>query len=177
MQIERFTVKSELEPNLRLYRRLLLSRVDLQEAKATLEEILKSSLRVPRRKEPSALLTALTVALVVSYARPFVNTRGQSFADRTLPGSLLRVLTSRQRELHDAIINMRNHEVAHSDADVLQLMIDLFPGGDGVICLAARHPIRRVELRTMHRIIEKILAEVERRSEELRKVLPHNVWL
>jgi len=174
----RVAVNAELEPQLRLYRRLWLSRIDLEEAKATIEEVLKSNLPFPRRKEPSALLTALTTALVVSYARPFVSSRGQSaVAERTVPGSLLRVLTFRERELHDALINMRNREVAHSDADVIDLSIDLFPGGDGGICRVARHPLRRIELRALHRMIEKLTVEIERRCEELRKELPSNVWL
>ena len=163
---------------MRLYRRLWLSRIDLHEAKATIEEILKSNLLFPRRKEPSALLVALTTALVVSYARPFVNSRGQSaVAERSVPGSLLRVLTSSERELHDVLIAMRNREVAHSDADVLDISIELFPGGDGGICRVARHPLRRIELRAINRMIEKLALEIERRCEELRKELPQNVWL
>jgi hypothetical protein len=56
-------VKAEPEQRLRLYRRLRLSRIDLQEAKATIEEIIKANLPFPRRKEPSALLIALSQPL------------------------------------------------------------------------------------------------------------------
>jgi hypothetical protein len=66
MPLARTAVKAQLEPQLRLYRRLWLSRIDLHEAKANIVEILKSNLRFPRREEPSALLVALTTALVVS---------------------------------------------------------------------------------------------------------------
>lgn len=178
MHMEHFAVKAELEPQLRMYRRLWLSRIDLGEAKEAAEEILKSGIPYPRRREPNPLLVALTTALVVSYARPFVNVRGQSVvAARTLPGSLLRVLSARERQLHNAIIEMRNKEVAHSDADVLEMSIELFQEGDGGICRAARHPLRRIELRALHRILEKLGAEIELRCKELRKVLPHNVWL
>ena len=178
MPLARIAVKAELEPQLRLYRRLWLSRIDLHEAKASIAEILKSSLPFPRRKEPSALLVALTTALVVSYARPFVNARGHSaVAERTVPGKLLRVFTSRERELHEALVEMRSREVAHSDADVLEMSIELFPGGDGGICRAARHPLRRIELRALDRMLDKLLAQIERRCEELRKELPQNVWL
>lgn len=175
---ERIAVKTELEPQLQLYRRLWISSNDLQEAKATIEEILKSNLPYPRRKQPSALLVALTTALVVSYARPFVNSRGQSaVAERTVPGSLLRVLTSRERELHNPLVDMRNQEVAHSDADVLELSITLFPNGDGGISRVPRHPLRRIELRTLSRVIEKLTDEIERLCNELRTQLPLNVWL
>jgi hypothetical protein len=177
-RFERVSVKAELEPKLRLYRRLWLSRIDLQEAKAAIEEILNANLPFPRRKEPRPLLIALTTALVVSYARPFVNSRGQSaVAEKTVPGSLLRVLTSREREMHDALVDMRNREVAHSDVDVLEISLELFPSGDGGISRVARHPLRRSELHALNRMIEKLASEIERRCEELRKELPLNVWL
>ena len=175
---ERVAVTAELEPLLRLYRRLWISRDDLHEAKAIIEEIMKSNLRFPRRKEPSPLLVALTTALVVSYARPFVNSRGQSaVAERTVPGSLLRVLTSSEREFHNELVDIRNREVAHSDADVLELSITLYSDGDGGISRVPRHPFRRIELRALDRMIEKLTDEIERLCEELRKQLPLNVWL
>jgi hypothetical protein len=175
---ERVALPSRLQPQLRLYRRLWISRNDLAEAKATIEEILKSNLPYPRRKEPSALLVALTTALVVSYARPFVNSRGQSaVAERTAPGSLLRVLTSQERELHNLLIEIRNQEVAHSDADILELSLELFPGGDGGISRATRHPFRRITLRALNRMIDKLSDEIERLCNELRTQLPQNVWL
>jgi hypothetical protein len=90
-KLDRVAVSPELQPALRLYRRLYLSYNDLDEAKATIEELLRARLPIPRRDPPSALLMALTTALVVAYARPFVNTRGESkFAERSIPGSLLR---------------------------------------------------------------------------------------
>jgi hypothetical protein len=175
---ERVALPSGLQPQLRLYRRLWISRNDLAEAKATIEEILKSNLPYPRRKEPSALLVALTTALVVSYARPFVNSRGQSaVAERTAPGSLLRVLTSQERELHNLLIEIRNQEVAHSDADILELSIELFPGGDSSISRATRHPFRRITLRALNRMIDKLSDEIERLCDGLRTQLPQNVLL
>ena len=98
-------------------------------------------------------------------------------AERTVPGSLLRVLTSRERELHNPLVDMRNQEVAHSDADVLELSITLFPNGDGGISRVPRHPLRRIELRTLSRVIEKLTDEIERLCNELRTQLPLNVWL
>ena len=177
-RLQRVAVAAELQPQLRLYRRLWISGTDLREAQATIKEIIEAKLPYPRRKEPSPLLAALTTALVVSYARPFVNSRGQSVvADRTVPGSLLRVFTALEREMHDALLGIRNREVAHSDADVLELSLELFDGGDGGICRVTRQPFRRVELHALNRMIEKLLAEIGRRCEGLRKELPLNVWL
>lgn len=177
-ELDRVAVAPELQPALRLYRRLHLSYNDLDEAKATVEELLRARLPVPRREPPSALLMALTTALVVAYARPFVNSRGESkFAERSVPGSLLRVLTSRQREIHNYLLNVRNREVAHSDADRSEIYLQLYPNGHGAIFRAARAPFLRAELKDIHRIITKLMKEVDHRCDELRRVLPLNVWL
>lgn len=177
-QFDRVTVNPELEPQLRLYRRLWISRIYLDETKTSIQNIIELNLRYPRRKEPEHLLVALTTALIVSYARPFVNSRGQSeVADRTVPGSLLQVLTSKERCLHNALVEMRNREVAHSDAEILELSITLYPNGDGGISRATRHPLQRVEQRMLNRMIEKLIDEIERLCVNLRKQLPLNLWL
>lgn len=177
-KLERVVVPPELQPALRLYRRLYLSYNDLDEAKATVEELLRARLPLPRKNPPSALLMSLTTALVVAYARPFVNSRGESkFAERSVPGSLLRVLTSRQREAHDYLLNVRNREVAHSDADRSEIYLKLYSDGHGAILRVARAPFLRAELKDIHRIITKLLAEIDRRCQELRGVLPLEVWM
>src|ERR1700744_6619137 len=159
-------VSSELQPALRLYRRLHLSYNDLDEARATSEELLRARIPLPRRDPPSALLMALTPALVVSYARPFVNTRGESkFAERSVPGSLLRVLTSRQREIHNYLITVRNREVAHSDADRSELCLKMYPNGYGAIFRVARAPFLRAELKDIHRIVTKLMKEVDHKCD------------
>jgi hypothetical protein len=176
--LDRAVVAPELQPALRRYRRLYLSYGDLEEAKATIEELLSARLPLPRKNPPSSLLMALTTALVVTYARPFVNTRGESeFAERSVPGSLLRVLTSRQREVHNYLLNVRNREVAHSDADKSEIYLKLYPDGHGAIFRVARAPFLRAELRDIHRIITKLLKEVDHRCKELRGVLPLDIWM
>ncbi len=177
-KFDKVVLNTELEPQLRLYRRLWISRNDLDCAKASIESILKSNLRYPRRKKPEHLLVALTTTLVISYARPIVNSRGQSTtALRTVPATLLKVLTSQERILHDAIIEMRNQEVAHSDAEILELSIQLHPDGDGGISRATIHPLLRVHLHMLNRIIDKLTNEIERLCLNLRMQLPLNVWL
>lgn len=160
LPFDRFDVGPKLEPQLRLYRRLWLSRVDLDEAAATIDEILRRKLPLPRKNRPSPLLMALTTALVVSYARPFVNSRGQAaLAEKSLPGSLLRALTSYERSFHEALIEIRHQEVAHSDADAMQLSLKLLGDGDHAILKVSREPFRRTDLRALRRIINKLLRE------------------
>jgi hypothetical protein len=178
IRAEEVALSAEQEARLRLYRRLWIAGDDLDEARSIIEEVFKSKLRRPRSKKPSPLLIALTTALVVAYARPFVNSRGPSnIADRTVPGKLLQTLTSKERQLHDAILDMRNREVAHSDAEFLELTIELFPSGDGVISRVSRDPLSRLGLHMLHRMINKLTDEIELRCDELRGGLPHNVWL
>ena len=167
-----------LHAHLRLYRRLWFTQADLDEAKATIDELLRLAPPIPRREKASPLLTALTTALVVSYSRPFVNSRGQStYADRTTPGSLLKVLSSSEREFHELILIIRNREAAHSDAEAMELSLKLYADGHSAILRIAREPFRRSELRKLRRIIEKLEKQVERRCEELRFHLPREVWL
>jgi hypothetical protein len=86
----RTEVSPSLQPELRLYRRLWFAASDLEEAKETAEELLRLRMPIPRRNPEAPLLRALGTALVVSYARPFINSRGSSsFADRTVPRSLV----------------------------------------------------------------------------------------
>ena len=168
----------ELQADLRLYRRLYLAFNDLDEAKGIVEELLRARLPLPRNNPPDALLMALTTALVVAYARPFINTRGESkFAERSVPGSLLRNLTSRQREAHNYLLNIRNREVAHSDADKSEIYLKLYADGHSAILRVARAPFLRSELKDILRIITKLLKGLDRRCEELRNALPLEVWM
>lgn len=173
----RVPVSAHLQPKLRLYRRLWLAQADLDEAKAALDEILNARIPIPRRDRPPPLLLSLTTALVVAYSRPWVYSRGQSVAERTVPGSLLRSLTSQQREAHDFLIDLRNKEVAHSDADILDLHLQLYPDGHSAILRTSREAFRRSELKYIRRIIEKLEAAIERRCEQLRAELPNEAWI
>lgn len=125
----------------------------------------------------SGILLALNTGIVVAYSRPFVSSRGTSVAEKALLGSLLRVFTSEERAFHEHLIQLRNKEVAHTDADYLELSIEVFPEGDGGIFKAQREPVRRPALRLLLRMIAKLEHAIEARCEELRTRLPNNVWM
>lgn len=175
--MDRFKVSENLEAGLRLYRRLWLSRIDLEEANDIASELLERKIPLPRSKPMSGVLLALNTALVVSYARPFVSSRGTSVAEKALPGSLLRAFTSGERDFHEHLIRLRNREAAHTDADFLELSIEVFEGGDGGIFRATREPLRRPAIRALLRMIKKLEVGIEHRCEGLRLTLPQNVWM
>ncbi|MFY7942508.1 MAG: hypothetical protein ACOVOX_16525 [Burkholderiaceae bacterium] len=163
---------------LRLYRRLWLTEIDLEEARGAINEIIRRNLRRASTHKPTPLLQALTTALVVAYTRPFVMSRGSvTFADRAVPGSILRVFSSDERAFHEHLVQMRNREVAHSDADVTEVSLEVFPDGHGGISKVARDPLSRPQLRQLLRMIEKLESELQMRFEALRNELPNNVWL
>jgi hypothetical protein len=175
---ETATLTAEQEVHVRLYRRLWLTEIDLEEAQGAINEIIKRNLRRPGSYKPTPLLQSLTTALVVAYTRPFVMSRGNpAVADRTVPGSLLRVYTADERAFHEILVTMRNREVAHSDADLLQISLEVFPEGHGAVCKVARDPLSRPQLRALLRMIDKLQGELELRFEALRAKLPHHVWL
>jgi len=174
----RTEVQRELQPQLRLYRRLYLARIDIEEARAILEELLSRRIPLPRTKLPSPLLMALTTALVVCYSRPFVNSRGHSeIAEKAVPGALLRAYTSKEREFHDALLDIRNKEVAHSDADILDMSIQLYEDGDSAIFRNSRAPFTRAALQTLRKMLNKLEEAVDHRCESLRTELPLLKWL
>lgn len=173
----RVTLAEDLQPKLRLYRRLWLTQVDLEEARATIDEILRARIPIPRKEQTPALLLSLTTAFIVAYARPWVHSRGQSVADRTAPGSLLRVLTARQRQAHDYLVELRNREIAHSDADVMDVHLHLYFDGHSVLFKSARAPFTRLELRDFRRIIQKLEKAIAKRCQELRYELPLRTWI
>ncbi len=95
----RVPVTAHLQPQLRLYRRLWLAQIDLEEAKAALDEALRARIPIPRHDQPPPLLLSLTTALVVAYSRPWVYSRGQSVAERTVPASLTYIPATRGPQL------------------------------------------------------------------------------
>lgn len=173
----RSPVAEHLQPDLRLYRRLYLAEGDLLEAKAALDEILKARIRIPRNEDPPPLLQSLTTAMVVAYARPWVESRGQSVANRTVPGALLRSLTTKQRAIHDFLVGYRNRHIAHSDADILDLHLRLYPDGHSAILRHFREPFRRSELMDIRRVIVKLENAIEARCIDLRYKLPRETWI
>jgi hypothetical protein len=173
----RVEVATSLQPQLRLYRRLFLARIDLDEAKAALDEILRARIPMPRSGQPPPLLMSLTTALVVAYARPWVYSRGQSVAERAVPGSVLRSLTAAQRKVHEYLVEFRNKEVAHSDGDIFDLHLRLQDGGEAAILRTSREAFTRADLARIRRLIERIDKAIDARCGELRSVLPKHTWI
>ena len=173
----RTAVPSHLVRELRFYRRLWLAKADLEEARAALEEILRMRIRIPRRERPPPLLMSLTTAMVVAYARPWVASRGEFVADMTVPGSVLKSLSSSQRRMHEYLVDLRNREIAHTDADVVDLHLRLVHDGDVAILRSSREAFTRRQLFEIRGVMALIDRAMEKRRDELREVFPNHQWI
>lgn len=115
----------------RQHRRLLISSSDLNEARTYLSLLIgiatedpKDSLNALPEWIRGQVRSALYIAFVVSYARPFSSNRG-SDATPCLPNRVLSQLSETQKGLHHRLVESRNRTEAHSDSDLYSIVCDL----------------------------------------------------
>ncbi|MCE3006441.1 MAG: hypothetical protein ACK5V0_01370 [Alphaproteobacteria bacterium] len=123
-------VPTEDRHRLRQFYRVLLSYGDFKHAHEVAHQIIDMKLHDSYPGESTVLLQALNCSMVLAYSRPFsgnAGKRGESIPD--LPARYLRVLTDREREIHEVVLFDRNKYLAHTDAeasaiDPVRLQID-----------------------------------------------------
>lgn len=107
---------------LRQFYRVLLSFPDFKHAHQVAHHIIDEQLHREYPGEKTVLLQALNCSMVLAYSRPFsgnAGKRGEAIPD--LPARYLRVLSEREREIHDVVLFDRNKYLAHTDADACAL--------------------------------------------------------
>ena len=98
-----------------LYGRLYVSANDFHMAKQYAEHLLKKgwhSAPYERRGTIYMQQSAFTTALVVSYARPFTNSKGWP----RFPTEFI-VYTEQENQLHEKLLEFRHQVYAHSDSE------------------------------------------------------------
>ena len=90
---------------------------DLAHAAECVEQIVQRDLHSATNREDERLLRCLNTAVIVSCVRPFSRNSGSSDICKALPTEYLRVLSPRERQLHDQQITLRNRDHAHSDPE------------------------------------------------------------
>ena len=106
----------------RLVKRVFQSLVDLNQAHECARQILRRDLYSSQDPSDRALINCLLTALVVSYARPFMKSRGKTMLPK-LPSGYLEVLSEEQKKLHKNLVDLRNQTQAHSDSKALDISI------------------------------------------------------
>lgn len=98
-----------------LYKRLVLSIADLEEAGSFVHRLLGRGASADAPPLDGTARKALQIALIVSYSRPFSTNRKTRDVQPTLPAAFLDQLTERQRTLHHRLKTLRDQEFAHTD--------------------------------------------------------------
>src|ERR1044071_849943 len=142
-----------------ILKRLVISFHDLTEARQFLNKLLGLNAEAPPAAGDTLVRKALETALVVSYARPFSGNRGAPDVTRDMPDELLSDLTPEQRRVHDHIVELRNKEFAHSDAERSDVNVFVGRWADGrplasPVSNVTRAPLRIDELRTLDTLFE-----------------------
>jgi hypothetical protein len=101
---------------------LVLARSDIRAALSACEQLLK----LPEKNPQDDLFQALQYAMIVSYGRPFTQTRKGSVA--ALPEKYERFESARYRQLHAELLELRHQAVAHSDLRSRAVLV-IPPGG------------------------------------------------
>ncbi|MET0061794.1 MAG: hypothetical protein ABW176_05810 [Candidatus Thiodiazotropha endolucinida] len=118
---------NEAYAKFKLFNRILISYNDFKQAHESSATLIDMNLYENYPQENRQLVIALNMAAIVSYARPFLDSRGELAYNR-LPGRVLRILNAEESEVHNITINARNKVMAHSDADAnksIPLVMDL----------------------------------------------------
>lgn len=103
----------EMEHLERQFKRMIISEADFKETFAYLETLEYLHPYAPYYR---SIKQGLLVAAIVSYARPFLNNKGDD-ASSQLPGKPLSTLNANEKEFHKLIKDLRSKVVAHSDSD------------------------------------------------------------
>ena len=132
-------MRSQVDEERRLFKRIVVSSVDLQQAGECAHHILRLGLHSSTDREDRSLLKCLNTALVIAYTRPFSGNKGSADVRKRLPSEYLDVLSDEQRQLHDELLRIRDQDQAHSDAGGLDMTVRVSRVGSILMAI----PIRR----------------------------------
>ena len=173
----------------RLFKRIVVSQGDLQQARECAHHILRLDLHSSTDKKGRSLLKLLTrilrfdlystprenrsllkclnTALVISYTRPFSGNKGSADVRKKLPSEYLDALPEEQRHLHEELIEIRNRDQAHSDAGGLDMTVRVSKiGPDPLAIPIGRNTIAPLSRETVQQVIELIDCLQGKLSEE-----------
>ena len=113
---KQLSLSDESYGKLKLFNRILISYNDFKQAHEIATLLAEGNLYDNYPRENRQLVIALNMAAIVAYSRPFLDSRGE-LAHNRLPGKVLKILSAKEREVHEAVLVDRNTVMAHSDAD------------------------------------------------------------
>ena len=109
-------------------------------------------------------MEALTIALIVSYSRPFMENKGWETAIPSLPKKCLQFYDKSEKDLHYQILERRNKAVGHSDADLYSTHLTKSEDSKYVFPAIMCTPVifyTETELRKIQAMVDKIIKYLE----------------
>ena len=179
MSADEIEPSPEIRGKLRYFNRVLMSYIDFQQACNIAHYILGDRLHerlCDRGPGDRFLLQGLNCAMIVAYCRPFSGNEG-TIAAPGLPAKFLRVLTEKERWLHEIVMKDRDERLAHSDSQAWEMEPVVYRSEKGNETLIPMHqsvhaPLTREAtecLRDMtDKLQEKCFTERRRLEPELR---------
>lgn len=156
-----------------LLKRLVISHHDLYHAQWYANLILSKKLHHSNLEEDKYLHRGLNTALIVSYWRPFSKNISPKKKKKpkkseniviSLPNNYLEEFTPEEKNLHDQIGEMRNQEVAHSDAAIHHVKINITDlGGVSLAIPISRNvyiPLGQPEIEMLNCMIGKLIDRI-----------------
>lgn len=110
---------------------------------------------------------AYVTALVISYCRPFTESRGRL----RFPKKILRVLNDEQKAMHHKLLDLRNNVYAHTDLALRNIRPISFEGKKHVSQIIPPMLFDVDELITIRVLIRVISLEINDRIDDLYKIL------
>jgi hypothetical protein len=161
------------------YRRLWLADEDLEEVCDVVELMIEKGLLDRTGSARDLELRVFSTAIVVAYARAFVESNSSSNEKATpaLPKGVLKCLTDEQRALHKELIHRRNEEFAHTDIAPTELSLEIGTDGEIAEYSGTRVPLNKSEVSILQPMLLSLRSEITGRLGQLRsKLKPGSVF-
>ena len=110
--------REQLEAEKKLFKRLVISYWDLEQARLFAQLILKQN-----PKPDKDMLRALNTALIIAYWRPFSDNEPATDTTAMLPTRYLNSFSPSEKTLHGHLRNLRNKAIAHSDSEAHRIHV------------------------------------------------------
>jgi hypothetical protein len=152
---------------------LYLAKEEFGEAIKFAGALLKKKWFVDGGEHSSYEARALDIAIVITYSRPFKKNYGFGTVDLIMNRAMNK-FTRSQRELHEIIINARDREYAHADAEANDIEVyfdDMFAFSKRV----TREPIQQFEIKLLIEMCRILITSINEQINEVRITLTNQL--
>jgi hypothetical protein len=148
---------------------LYLAKEEFSEAIRFAGALLNKNWVIDGGEHASPEVKALDIALVVTYTRPFKKNYGFGKVKPLLERAM-HSYSNQKYELHNRIINIRDHEYAHADSEANDVQVhfdEMFEFSKRV----TREPLQPFDIRVLIEMCRNLIASIDEQIEECRSAL------